>query len=365
MKDKKPIPFDSLRVLLGMKELPKVPEVEVYQGQQFLFSTNKKSKQQENVERSANSQWQKQIVQSIVEQPKIELARKRVGKRTGKFSLVSGNRSMFDLAPLKSSTWFDRSEAQYEPFESSELSVVEEGQRVGKLNLKFDVFKRKWQRYLNAKKYQSVLKKAAVHALEARNVKKSATSFDKLINYYEVQVPRTRYAHKAFIALEMQLNSMLIKTRLAPYQHMVEDLCFYELVRINGQSARSVHHVLSLYDSLSVSVQFHNYVNVRNNRIVNYPHYVRQFFKEYWAHTANVNTSKVWLLSNFVKSDVTSEAVIFDYPNILLYMAPFARFTKMYYENTNLPAKGTKHEWLNYTHTVFKLKLFEFASYYR
>jgi hypothetical protein len=364
MKDKKPIPFDSLRVLLGMKELPKVPEVEVYQGQQFLFSTNKKSKQQESAARTVNEQWLKPTIQSIVEQPKIELVRKDVGQRTGKFSLVSSNSNLFDQTSLKPLTWFDRSEAQYAPLESSELSVVD-GQRVGKLNLKFDVFKRKWQCYLNAKKYQSVLKKTTVQALAVHNVKKSATSFDKLINYYDVQVPRTRYAHKAFIALEMQLNSMLIKTRLAPYQYMVEDLCFYELVRINGQPARNVHHVLGLYDLLAVSVQFHNYINVRNNRIVNYPHYVRQFFKEYWAHTANANTSKVWLLSNFVKSDVTSEAVVFDYPNILLYMAPFARFTKMYYENTNLPAKGTKHEWLNYTHTVFKLKLFEFASYYR
>jgi hypothetical protein len=364
MKDKKPIPFDSLRVLLGMKELPKAPKVEVYQGQQFLFSINKKSKQQENAERSTNSQCKKLSVQSTTEQPKVELLHKPISKRTGKFSLISNQRNVFDLATLKSLAWFDRSEAQYEPLESSELSAAE-GQRVGKLNLTFDVFKRKWQRYLNAKKYQSVLKKVTTQALEVHYVKKSATSFDKLINYYEVQVPRTRYAHKAFIALEMQLNSMLIKTRLAPYQHMVEDLCFYELVRINDQPARNVHHVLGLYDSLSVSVQFHNYSNVRNNRIVNYPHYVRQFFKEYWAHTANANTSKVWLLSNFVKSDVTSEAVIFDYPNILLYTAPFARFTKMYYENINLPAKGTKHEWLNYTHTVFKLKLFEFASYYR
>ena len=210
-----------------------------------------------------------------------------------------------------------------------------------------------------------MLKKSTHKALLVHNVKKVATTFDKLLSYYEVQVPRNLYAHKAFVALEMQLNSMLVKTRLVPYQHMTEDLCFYDLVKINGQSVRNTHHVLGLYDVLSVPAQFHNYIYSRDSRVINYPHYVRQFFKEYWAHTANFNSNKVWLLSNFVKSDVTAEAIVFDYPNALLYMAPFTRFTKMYYESTGMPGKGTKHEWLNYTHTVFKLKLFEFASYYK
>jgi len=125
------------------------------------------------------------------------------------------------------------------------------------------------------------VRKSAVKALEVHNDKKATTTFDKLFNYYEVQVPRNMYAHKAFVALEMQLNSMLVKARLAPYQHMTEDLCFYDLVRINGQSARSAHHILNLYDVLSVPTQFHNYITARSNRIVNYPHYVRQFFKEY------------------------------------------------------------------------------------
>jgi hypothetical protein len=137
-----------------------------------------------------------------------------------------------------------------------------------------------------------VLKKSTNKALLAHNTKKAATTFDKLFNYYEVKVARNMYAHKAFIALEMQLNSMLIKTRLAPYQHMTEDLCFYDLVRINGKSVRNSHHVLGLYDTLSVPVQFHN-VHSKNGRIINYPHYVRQFFKEYWAHTNNVSSTKV------------------------------------------------------------------------
>lgn len=152
----------------------------------------------------------------------------------------------------------------------------------GKLCYQRNKLSSKWHRFVSAKKLQV----AVTHATNSvvanhANVKKSATTFDKLFAYYRVSIPRAMYAHKAFVALEMQLSSMLLKTQLVPYQHMVEALCFYDLVRINGVPARNAHYVLSLYDSLSIPAQLHSYMNLRNNRIVSYPHYVRQFFKQY------------------------------------------------------------------------------------
>jgi len=93
-KDKKHVPFDSLRVLLGMKELPKVPEVEVYQGQQFLFSTNKQSNKTTGVDKAATKQRKDQAVGvRLTTYPNVELRRKQFSRRTGQFSLVSADKA--------------------------------------------------------------------------------------------------------------------------------------------------------------------------------------------------------------------------------------------------------------------------------
>lgn len=194
--------------------------------------------------------------------------------------------------------------------------------------------------------------------------KQALSLYDKVFYYYTLQMPLTMYAHKAFILLEMQLNATLVRAKLVPYLFMVRDLCFYRLVHLNTSISKNPHQVVSIYDSVSLPIYLHNYMYYRQYRIQYYPQNVGTFFKNYWAHFTNYTNNKVWLLSNFVTSEVTAEAVIFDYPNILLYMGPFKRFTKLYYKNHPYAPTG-KHRHLNYTHTVLKLKLFEYASFYR
>ena len=172
------------------------------------------------------------------------------------------------------------------------------------------------------------------------------------------------YAHKAFVLLEMQLNVSLVRAKLVPYLFLVRDLCFYRLVYLNQQVAKNPYQVLSLYDSMSLPVYLHNYMYYRQYRIQYYPSNIGKFFKNYWMHFTNYTNNKVWLLANFVASDVTSEAIVFEYPNIALYMGPFRRFTKLYYRNQPYAPTG-KYKHLNHTHSVLKLKLFEYASFYR
>lgn len=195
-------------------------------------------------------------------------------------------------------------------------------------------------------------------------IKQPLSIYDKVFYYYTLQTPLTMYAHKAFILLEMQLNATLVRAKLVPYLFMVRDLCFYRLVYINNLVARTPHQVISLYDSVSLPVYLHNYMYYRHYRLQYYPKNIGLFFKKYWAHFTNYTNNKVWLLSNFITSDITAEAVIFDYPNITLYMGPFKRFTKLYYKNHPYAPTG-QHRHLNYTHTVLKLKLFEYAAFYR
>jgi hypothetical protein len=72
----------------------------------------------------------------------------------------------------------------------------------------------------------------------------------------------------------------------------------------------------------------------------------------------------MWLLSNSVTSRVSSQVLIFDRPNLLLYMAPFRRFSKLYYRAQPERMRDEEAD-LMYTYTVFKLKLFSYIVFYR
>lgn len=189
-------------------------------------------------------------------------------------------------------------------------------------------------------------------------------AYDKVFYYYKLQTPINMYAHKAFILLEMQLNASLIRAKLVPYLFMARDFCFYRLVKVNELIARNPHQVVGLYDTINVPIYLYNYMYYRQYRVQYYPANITRFFKHYWSHFTNYASNKVWLLTNFVTSDITATAIIFEFPNIGLYMGPFRRFTKLYYRNQPYAPTG-KHKHLNFSHTVLKLKLFEYASFYR
>jgi len=130
-------PYKSLEMVLGMREIPKVPEIEVYKGQQFLFSTGKKSnKQQENNDKTMNKQRQVHAtISSVLRKPKIWLQHTSLGKNVGQFSLVSTHKGLSKSAL----NWFDKGEANYSPIISS-LNLNQD-KKLNKPKLKFQVFK--------------------------------------------------------------------------------------------------------------------------------------------------------------------------------------------------------------------------------
>lgn len=195
--------------------------------------------------------------------------------------------------------------------------------------------------------------------------KTKVTTYDKLFYYYTVKTPTSLYAHKAFILLEMQLNASLVRMKLIPYLFLVNELCFYRIIRLNGAVVSSPFHVLSLYDNVSIPVALYNYMYYRNYRVQHYPRQLANFFKRYWMQFTNYNQNKVWLLTNFLVSHVTAEAIIFDYPNIISYMSPFKRFTNLYYRNQQYADLSDPDSRVAYTHTIVKLKLFTYAAFYK
>lgn len=90
-----------------------------------------------------------------------------------------------------------------------------------------------------------------------------------------------KYTHKVFLLLEMQLNSILTRTKIIPYFYMAADLCFYSLVVVNQQVIQDPYHVISLYDSLKIPVFLYHYMYYRQYRMQRYPKIVQKFFKHY------------------------------------------------------------------------------------
>lgn len=89
------------------------------------------------------------------------------------------------------------------------------------------------------------------------------------------------YAHKAFIIIEMQLNASLVRMRLVPYLFLVNELCFYRIIRVNNAMISSPYYILSLYDNVNLPVALHNYMYYRNYRVQFYPKLLAKFFKQY------------------------------------------------------------------------------------
>lgn len=102
-----------------------------------------------------------------------------------------------------------------------------------------------------------------------------------------------KYTHKVFMLLEMQLNSLLTRTKLIPYFYMAADLCFYSLVLVNKVQINDPYHVVSLYDGIQIPVFLYHYMFYRQYRVHVYPKRVRNFFKHYWRQFVNYAHNKI------------------------------------------------------------------------
>jgi len=187
---------------------------------------------------------------------------------------------------------------------------------------------------------------------------------DKLFYYYNIKTSISLFTHKAFILFETQLNTLLIKTKIIPYLHIAADLCYYRIVFINNETISNSHYIVGIYDLIQIPYFLHQQFFYKQFQMFLIPKYLRTFFKYYWKVIADYSTNKVWIINNYITSNFTAQVILFEYPNINLYQAPFRRFTKIYYQ----PHPFSSNAKLKYTANTFhliKLKLFEYSQFYR
>lgn len=188
---------------------------------------------------------------------------------------------------------------------------------------------------------------------------------EKMYSYYSNKVSLSFYTHKAFILLEMQLGTLLQRTRLIPFFFIARDLCFYRIVKVDNKITNSPYTIIILYNIVAIPVSLYTKLYYRYSRMQYYPLKLAFFFKNYWNTLANYRYNKIWILTNFINSAITAETIMFEYPNLMLYTVPFNRFTRLYQKTQPLIPGLKRWKFLLYSQIILKMRLFDYAAFYR
>ncbi len=183
--------------------------------------------------------------------------------------------------------------------------------------------------------------------------------------FYKIQIKLPFYIHKIFIAIEIQLNSLLVRAKLVPYLFTAIQLCFYSLIFVNQKIINNPHYVTSLFDSIQLPLHLYNIFHYRDYQIQYLPMRLKILLKRYWLYFNRYITNKIWLLSNYLLSPILAEVLIFDYPNIISYLEPFKRFTKLFFYNRPILSTFRSERVLTNVYNILQLKFFEYGMFYR
>jgi hypothetical protein len=88
---------------------------------------------------------------------------------------------------------------------------------------------------------------------------------DKIVRFYKLQNSVVLYAYKTFLILELQINTLLVRTKLAPFLFLAHDLCYYLLVKINHKISKNPYQLVSLYDTISIPLSLYNIMYYSKN----------------------------------------------------------------------------------------------------
>jgi hypothetical protein len=206
--------------------------------------------------------------------------------------------------------------------------------------------------YLQKRKYLNQYKKV------------STTITNSLFIFYQIQIKLPFYIHKIFIVIEIQLNSILLRTKLVPYLFTAIQLCFYSIIFVNKRIINNPHYVISIFDSIQLPLQLYNIFHHRDYQIQYLPAKFKILLKKYWYFFNRYIYNKIWLLTNYLLSPILAEVLIFDYPNIINYIEPFKRFTNFFLYNRPDFITGKPERALTNVYNILQLKLFEYGIFY-
>src|SRR6266576_1534686 len=95
--------------------------------------------------------------------------------------------------------------------------------------------------------YLSVISAARTSRYQKRRV----NTYTRIIRFMESkELPS--FTYKAFLLVELQVNTNLIRAKLIPYLFIARELCVYRLVTVNNKSISNPRSLLALYDCLAI-----------------------------------------------------------------------------------------------------------------
>jgi hypothetical protein len=187
---------------------------------------------------------------------------------------------------------------------------------------------------------------------------------DKLFAFIKFQTKASFFAYRAFMVIEIQLNIVVLKSKLVPYFALVPYLCFNHLIEVNEQTISNPYFLIKPFDYISVPYDI--YMRIQwQYRTAFMPRLIASFFSTYIIKFSKININQVWLLLNYVHLPTCAASLIYDYPSVHLYIAPFRRFTKLYLANTPYISDHYNNSQLYNVYGLLNLKLFEYTLFYR
>lgn len=141
--------------------------------------------------------------------------------------------------------------------------------------------KKKFLSTLISSIYSNIFKYKKFFFLTTPVKKKRISVYERLFFLYSIKLGLPIFVQRAFILLEMQLNSFLLRVKLVPYFFMVKDLCFYRLILVNNVAISDPFFIVSLFDIVQLPLFLYHYIQYRNSRYRSLPKIFRQVFFYY------------------------------------------------------------------------------------
>ena len=104
---------------------------------------------------------------------------------------------------------------------------------------------------------------------------------DRLFSVFSLAKRVPMYTYKIFSTLEMQVNSLALRSRLIPFSFMASELCFYRLFYVNQKIITDPFYVLGVYDTIQIPFFLFRYFFYKNFGLQHLPQILLGFFKEY------------------------------------------------------------------------------------
>jgi hypothetical protein len=187
---------------------------------------------------------------------------------------------------------------------------------------------------------------------------------DKIIRFYRLQHQVVQYVYKAYLLIELQINAVLVRYKIVPFLFLTHDLCYYGLVSVNNKVRSNPYSLISIFDQISIPLAIYQLMYSRQYLLLKAPWLLLKFLRVYWGYLTLFLQNKMWLLTNAITSPSLATVLLYELPNVYLYLAPFQQFTRLYYKIGVFQSSRRNRSADVRLHRAFKLRLFEYSIFF-